>query len=55
MIMKKILLNIHPALLKRVDGEAKHQRLTRTDLIRVALEDYLLGKSYERAQTITAR
>jgi len=45
----KILLGLSDKVLKRVDREAKAQNLTRTDIIRAALDEYLLDKEYARA------
>jgi len=45
----KILLSLTNETLKRIDREAKNQKLTRTDIIRAALDEYLLDKEYARA------
>ncbi len=45
----KILVSLSNDTLKRVDREVKKQGLTRTDIIRAALDDYLLDKEYARA------
>ena len=45
----KVTIGLSNDVLLRVDREAKTQGLNRTDLIRTALDDYLLEQEYARA------